>query len=215
MRQRTSHRSATRSCSPMRRSRDRDRNDLAVDRPDRPALRTCRARRDLRSVHRQVFIPPLAEPTSAGISLRCSAMSRRERIELEPSRQRSASRTRRRRPPVAPADRPRQAVLIYGTAAAIVTAPDGSRTKVRRHTGRVAKPQTQRRRDNAYADRRQHGFGRWQLFWQSAKYHCQARYSPCMDFRRPLRAITPPSTRRVGVLARAETEMTGASFNGS
>ena len=51
----------------VRRSRHRDRDDLAVDRADRPALWASSARRDLRRIDRSdSSIPPLAEPTSAG-----------------------------------------------------------------------------------------------------------------------------------------------------
>jgi hypothetical protein len=50
----------------VRRSPDRDRDDLAVDRPDRPALRPPARDAICAASTAQLFIPPLAGPTTTG-----------------------------------------------------------------------------------------------------------------------------------------------------
>ena len=94
----------------VRRPRDRDRDDLAVDRADRPALRARRARRDLRGVDRAGVHPAVGRADERGIPHGTARRgARRQRLRVNRPARHTLSIGHQKAAPVtvAAADRPR------------------------------------------------------------------------------------------------------------
>ncbi len=121
----------------VRRPRHRDRDDLAVDRADRPALRASRARRDLRRLDRAGVHPAAGGADKRGYLQSCSARSWSPTQTARASARRRQWRSAKARPGAVAAGRCRAAGRSSSTATcrpAIVGRPDGSRTHASRAT---------------------------------------------------------------------------------